>query len=107
MSDVRCSFELRSTDDSGSDTYTGLRIDGPHSDGMLRTEYPPAVGDTIFLVDQTLGGRTYRVVARDWEHPAYGSPGWPREKQQPISGPLLRCLVERAPGVGRDEVPYG
>ncbi|MBF6577253.1 hypothetical protein [Nocardia farcinica] len=106
MSEVRCSFEVRRTDDSGKEIITSLPVDGPRGDGELRTDHPPVIGDTIYLTDKEIGGYTYRVVARDWEYPAYGSKDWPAGEPRPLTSPLLRCLIERVPDIGKEEQPY-
>lgn len=106
--EVRCSFELRtaSSDHPGMFVYTRLWMEGYHEEGAVHTQHPPAVGDTVWLAARDVGGDTYRVIARDWSYPAYGSGDWPRGQKDFKRGPLLRCLVEPAEGFIQDEAPY-
>jgi hypothetical protein len=106
--EVRCSFELRTPapDHPGMFNYTRLWIDSYHQDGSIHTAHPPTVGDTVWLVARDIAGETYRVIARDWSYPAYGSGDWPRGQKDWKRGPILRCLVELAEGFIQDEAPY-
>ncbi len=85
--------------------YTRLWIDGYHEDGNIHTANPPAIGDSVWLVANNMGGDTYRVIARDWSYPEYGSGDWPRGQRDLKRGPILRCLVERSTGFIQDEAP--
>ncbi|MBF6188893.1 hypothetical protein IU443_13030 [Nocardia farcinica] len=107
--DVECSFlvRTRAVDHPGKFFYRLLSVDGWHGDGLVRTPHPPAVGDTLWLFDRQLGGgASYRIVARDWRFPAYGSASWLTGEPEPERGPLLRCLVEQSPGLIVDEAPH-
>lgn len=107
--DVECSFLVRApaADHPGKFFYRLLTVDGWHGDGLLRTPHPPAVGDTLWLIDRQLGGgASYRVLARDWMFPAYGSGHWPHGEPQAERGPLLRLVVEESMPFIADEAPH-
>lgn len=104
-----CSFHLR--EDAGMHRegmkykYTSLHLTNAQHDGYLYTLYPPVVGDTILLIDNTqdIHG-TFEIIARDFSHSSYGSANWPYGKQHSDVGPHLTYIVVRSTGVFRDEV---
>jgi hypothetical protein len=103
-----CSFNLR--EDAGMHRegakykYTALHLNNYQSDGHLYTLYPPVVGDTILLIDNTqdIHG-TFEVIARDISHSSYGSYNWPYGKQHSDVGPHFNYIVVRSTGVFRNE----
>jgi hypothetical protein len=104
-----CAFHLR--EDAGMHRigmmykYTSLWLNGARGDGKLYTLYPPVVGDTILLIDDTqdISG-TFRIIARDVSHSQYGSANWPHGKQHSDVGPCFTYLVVRAEGLFQNEV---
>jgi len=104
-----CSFHLR--EDAGMHRegmkykYTALHLTNHEHDGYLYTLYPPVVGDTILLIDNTqdIHG-TFVVVTRDIAYSQYGSANWPYGKRDSDVGPHFTYIVKRSTGVFRDEV---
>jgi hypothetical protein len=104
-----CGFHLR--EDAGMHRlgmmykYTSLWLNGARGDGKLYTLYPPVVGDTMWLADDTqdIHG-TFKVIARDISHSSYGSANWPYGKQHPDVGPYFTYLVIRSTGLFVNEV---
>jgi len=104
-----CAFYLR--EDAGMHRlgmmykYTPLRLNGSRNDGKLYTLYPPVVGDTILLIDDTQGIHgTFKIIARDLSHSQYGSANWPYGKQHSDVGPYFTYLVIRSTGLFVNEV---
>jgi hypothetical protein len=104
----QCRFYVRTpaTEDPPTYDYQAvyLRGSGYGQSGTLVTPHPPAVGDQIYLTDES-GPHTgeHRVIARSWSHPQYGSAAWPAGTKWPKDGPLLTVIVEPAPGLFHDE----
>lgn len=85
--------------------YTQLWLEGRERDGKLYTLYPPIVGDTLPLSDQTQGiFDTFEVVARDISYSHYGSANWPLGAKHSNAGPHITYIVVRSTGPFRDEV---
>jgi hypothetical protein len=105
-----CGFELREqvAEDFGKPLYqyTTLRVNNYEHDGKLYTLYPPVVGDTILLIDNTqdIHG-TFIVIMRDISYSQYGSANWPYGKRDSDVGPHFTYIVERSTGVFRNEAP--
>jgi hypothetical protein len=103
---VRCSFYARTPADGGGWYYDRIDISGYQGKGYVVTNWPPAVGDSLFLDDQSNRERSgnYRVVERSWMHSSWGSPDWPYNETGPRVGPMLDCIVELYDGPFVDEV---
>lgn len=85
--------------------YTPLHLTNAQHDGYLYTLYPPLVGDTLPLSDQTQGiFDTFEVVARDISYSHYGSANWPYTERHSNVGPHFTYIVVRSTGPFRDEV---
>jgi hypothetical protein len=104
----QCSFYVRVpvTTDPATYRYNHVYVrGGPHgAGGILVTPHPPAVGDIIWLHDES-GDHTgcHRVIERCWQHPAYGSAHWPHQSRRTTVGPILTIIVSPAVGPFRDE----
>lgn len=101
-----CTFYDRTIAPDGLYHYQQIMISAPEGCGRRTMAHPPAIGDLIFLYDEIrkCGGQ-YRIIARDWSHPSYGSAGWPYGQAMPTIGPLLNMIVERAVGPFSDQSP--
>lgn len=104
-----CSFHLR--EDVGMHRegmkykYTSLHLTNAQHDGYLYTLYPPVVGDTILLIDNTQDiADTFEIVARDISYSQFGSANWPYTEKHSSVGPHITYIVVRSTGVFRDEV---
>lgn len=104
-----CSFHLR--ENAGMHRlgmmykYTHLHLTNAQHDGHLYTLYPPVVGDTVLLIDNTqdIHG-TFQVVMRDISYSQFGSTNWPYSEKHSNVGPHFTYIVERSTGVFRNEV---
>lgn len=85
--------------------YTSLHLTNAQHDGHLYTLYPPVVGDTVLLIDNTqdIHG-TFEIVARDISYSQFGSANWPYTEKHSNVGPHFTYIVVRSTGVFRDEV---
>lgn len=102
FTDARCSFSVRTAVEGGW-RYDRVSLRGPYQP-YLRTAMPPAVDDLIWLSgddDQPWG--QFRVVARSWHYPQYGSVDYPHVGGIK-EGPMLDVIVEAAVGPFVDEV---
>lgn len=98
---VRCAVWVREMGASGKG-YTYIPVDMQPMGMYAETTCPPAVGDLMSLSgghDVKLG--SYRVVARCWAWPAWGSPAWLAGQR----GPIVDIAVERARGLFADDSP--
>ncbi len=106
---IKCWFVVRhpSTTHPGTYRYQRIWLNAPGaSDGGMLTMHPPAMGDTLFLADQTTGvAGSYRVIARDWSPNEYGSSNWPLGESLPKQPALLQLLLETAEGFFQNEEP--
>jgi hypothetical protein len=106
----QCQFYVRTpvTEEPPTYRYDAVYLrGGAHGrSGSLVTPHPPAVGDLIYLTDDT-GPHTaqHRVIERAWTHPQYGSAVWRHGTQWPKEGPLLTIIVVPESGPFRDEAP--
>lgn len=104
---VVCTFHERVPAGGSTFHYRRVWLSNRDGDGVLRTPFPPAVGDTIFLYDR--GGTEtgprgcFRVVERDWGHTSYGSTYWPVLDKHPAQGPRLTLIVVAAEGPFRNQ----
>lgn len=99
-----CRFYLRTPVDGGH-RYDMLSLkNAGREGGNLVTPYPPLTGDTLMLhVDDDRSGE-YRVVARQWNHVAYGSAAWRTDATRPSTGPTLFVVVEPDAGMFHDQI---
>lgn len=113
---TRCGFYLRTPVDDGlihvlpKADYRRIDVSGWEKDGYLHTEYPPAVGDLIYVYDghyddEDRGPGLCRVISRMWMHTAYGAANWPLGTAEPLFGPMCEFIVEVAEGQFADEAP--
>lgn len=100
---VRCSLKER-VPVQGGFRYDHVSVRGHALDGYLYTEHPPAIGDLIALTGAPSGVGVFHVVDREWLHSSFGSTNWPYGQPEPVVGPILTVIVERAEGMFRDEV---
>lgn len=104
----RCSFyeRIQVTADP-TYRYEKIEIASSRNDGVLRTPYPPAVGDLITLYDRLRkAGGTYRVIERAWSHASFGSTNWPLGLKDAHVGPMLDVVVEPTVGPFVNEAPF-
>lgn len=95
---VRCTFYARTAHPAGGYTYDPVDLALPPGMFGYPTTCPPAIGDILGL-----GADLYRVIARQWEYPVYGSAAWPGGQSSP-KHVSLTVIVETAQGVFTDEV---
>lgn len=108
----RVGFMIRYPAGDGKWWFRPVYLPAP-ADSSMPMAYPPAPGDLISLYDdrdgenhQPEGGPVFRVVARMWNHAAYGSGSWPYGRPEPVEGPLLDIIAEPAPGLYADETSH-
>lgn len=97
---IHCIFYLRVPAGDGASNYEAINVFTPSGVPGYPTTSPPAVGDIVGGLE---GGGTFRVVARQWELPQYGSMTWPQGRSVPTRSSLT-VIVEPADGVFSDEV---
>ncbi len=94
---VHCNFHARTAHPAGGYTYDPVNTPVRPGAFGYPTAHPPAVGDIVGL-----GANLYRVVARQWEYPVYGSAAWPGGQSSP-GHVSLTVIVEAAEGVFSEE----
>lgn len=100
---AECNFYILNREDP--DESHSLWVDG-HATGSLILDDPPAVGDLIALSGrtETSEGPTvavtgmWRVLARQWSPPAFGSPVW-RTGDRPTAPIWLDVMLEQVEGM--------
>jgi hypothetical protein len=105
---VACFFSVR-TQVTPDPTYRYERIHlrVPDGSGNLQTPHPPQIGDQIWLAAERKDGPSgeFRVIARSWHHPDWGSMNWPFGKTKPIKPPHLQIMLEACEGLFLNEAP--
>ena len=77
--------------------YSGLRVPHHYNARDYLMNFPPMVGDWIYLaVEPVEESGMFRVIDRYWQSSGYGSDYWPYGERTPVTPHKLELIVVRS-----------